>query len=225
MTAPDGGPVGTGGPMTMLTDVIGRLAIAENRLSQLGGDLSEMGADQIDTTDSVKALATEVDRLAAAIAELIDAEEEPEADETQLVDWSTLDQTSAVTEWDRLYTWLAEVWVPTYRITTQQLPVCWPDHPAIREQLSWLRVAWAQAFRRPRGSGGAAGEWHIRWMPAVLDAIAGIVKAASCNAGKHLDQPLPPELRAGGLHDLSTPQRWLHAGRDADIRSRPQAAT
>lgn len=94
---------------------------------------------------------------------LLNPEDEAAAGEreAQLVDWSRLDRTRERLEWQRLEQWLDQWLVPTYEIVLDELPPCWMHDPAMREELSWLRSAWAGAYRTG-GSGAAAGEWHAQ---------------------------------------------------------------
>src|SRR5699024_4685885 len=155
--------------------------------SQLGSDLSEtaaMVADvqtvQADQQRQINTLADQVATLPGGAPVGEDGE-----DETQAVDWSQLDRASAEREWTRLYDWVDGWLVPTYRITIKQLPVCWPHHPAVRDELSWLRACWAAAYRVPDASPAAAAEWHTRWLPACLDRIT--THTTGCTSGQHLD--------------------------------------
>jgi hypothetical protein len=66
---------------------------------------------------------------------------------------------------EQLATWIAEVLVPWYEITREQLPDCWALHrPAVRE-LSWLRITYLEAFTSTAATHQAA-DWHIRWPTA-----------------------------------------------------------
>jgi hypothetical protein len=219
MTAPDGGPGGTS-PAAMLVDAIGRVALVENRVMLLSSDLAEIGAGQDDLKNGVTALQGVLFRLQDSVDALTAAPADAD-DETALVDWSNLDRDEAEAEWARLYTWLETVLVPTYRVELVQLQPCWTHHPAVREELSWLRCCWFQAYRRPGSSGSAAGEWHTRWLPGALDRIAGHFKRAECNLGKHEGATLPEHIRQASGNTLSTRALWLDDGRLDDIANRP----
>lgn len=218
-TAPDGGPAATS-PAAMLADTIGRVAIAEHKLSQLGSDLGEIGARQIEVHDVVKALQQQIDGLQFQMTTLANLPDDDDDDETVLVDWSGLDKAGALREWDRLYLWLDTWLVPTYQVAINQLRPCWTYHARVREELSWLRVCWAQAYRRPGSTGSAAGEWHLRWLPGALENIKDHFNKAGCNLGRHEDQTLPDHIRSLPSDELSHMTRWLDEGRLADIERR-----
>lgn len=219
-TAPDGGPAKTS-PAAMLTDTIGRVAVVEHRVSQLGGDLAEIGAGQDDVQRGVASLQEQISGVYNQLAVLTAEAQEAEPDETTLVDWSSLTRAEALREWDRLYLWLDTLLVPTYEITVTQLRPCWTHHPAVREELSWLRVCWAQAYRRAGSSGAAAGEWHARWLPNALDRVEKHFERRGCTLGKHGDQHLPEEIRTTiKSDDLAEMKLWLNEGRDDDIQRR-----
>lgn len=223
-TAPDGGPAKTA-PAAMLTDAIGRIAVLEHHSTSVRADLSESMAIQKDIAETtLPALRQDIERLALAVDLLANpAEQEAEDDDgTALVDWSSLDRAAAGREWDRLYQWLDTWLVPTYEIQVRQLMPCWTYHPRVREELSWLRVCWTQAYKRPSASGSAAGEWHTRWLPAALQNIREHFKLTLCSQAHHRDRPVvPEEIRAKfKSDDLSVMQSWMDQGRIADIERR-----
>lgn len=211
------------GPAAMLTDTIGRVAVVESRVSQLSSDLSETAAMVADVQNVQAAQQEQISRLATQVSLLggTPLDEEEAEDSGQIVDWSRLDRAAAEREWQRLYEWVDGWLVPTYGVTVGQLRLCWPHHPAVREELSWLRCCWVAAYRAPGASPTAAAEWHTRWLPSCLDRIRQHTK--QCNAGKHLDWHLPEELRhAVSDADLSRAAYWLHDGRDADLAARQE---
>lgn len=220
MTAPDGGPGGSS-PAAMLVDAIGRIAVVDNRVMLLSSDLSEIGAGLADVANGNQQLGRQFEALQAAVVALA-AEPAEVDDETALVDWSTLDCEEAETEWERLYAWLDQRLVPTYRVTLAQLRACWTRHPAVREELSWLKCCWFQAYRRPGSSGSSAAEWHTRWLPGALDRIAAHWTRAGCTLGAHEGEALPEEARQSVGSVLSTRALWLDDGRLADIADRPE---
>lgn len=50
-----------------------------------------------------------------------------------------MDVEAARAEWPRLVRWIAEVFVPWYEVTRDELPDCWALHR--RVELSWLATA------------------------------------------------------------------------------------
>jgi hypothetical protein len=214
MSALDGGP-GKLSPATMLADAIGRVAVVEQKVSELGDDLNDIGGATRAIQKGVGELDRSVQELnVRMLAMSQEVEDEEEDDETLLVDWSTLDRRGALREWDRLYLWLDTWLVPTYEITVGDLRSCWTYHAAVREELSWLRVCWAQTYRRPRSAGSAAGEWHTRWLPGAIERIKKHLQAAGCNSGRHRsEQNLPDEFRKLNSYDLATQKTWMDGGR------------
>lgn len=219
MPAPDGGPGGSS-PAAMLADAIGRTAVLEHRMTLVSSDLSEIGAGQEDLKKMTSGIGRQLEALQLAVA-MLGAEPAEVDDETALVDWSTLDCEEAETEWERLYTWLDQQLVPTYRLTVTQLHACWTSHAAVREELAWLKACWFQTYRRPGSPGSSAGEWHTRWLPGALERIAAHLHRAGCTLGSHEGEQLPEEARPAAGSVLSTRALWLDDGRVADIAERP----
>lgn len=60
--------------------------------------------------------------------------------------------------WDRLTSWVDWL-VATYRLTSV-IPACWPEHPAIIEELVSLRVAWVGAWLDSAGPDAPAAWQH-----------------------------------------------------------------
>jgi hypothetical protein len=208
MTAPDGGPLGRSF-RDDLASLLGRLHDLEEWRKLHASDMSEVLAAH----DAL------IEQLVAQVAELM-AEEKEEDDETAQVDWYSLKRDAAEDEWKRLYDWLETYLVPTHRISPEKLLACWPCHPFVRDQLSWLRVCWAQAYRRPRASGSAAAEWHSRWFRSAFTLTAEHLKGCECDTAHHEGKLLLAHARKESK--LSTRDLWLDDGRLADIAGRPE---
>lgn len=108
------------------------------------------------------------------------------------VNWPALNSADAALEWEKLGDWIAEVFVPWYRITRTQLPDCWALHPEALLELSWLRSAHVDAYL-PTAAPDRAATWHTRWRPAVLLRLREVAPESSCPPGEHL---LTEEQRA-----------------------------
>jgi hypothetical protein len=67
-------------------------------------------------------------------------------------------------QWPILAQWIAEVLVPWYEITCDELPDCWPLHRPALVELSWLRSAHVQAYLRSSAP-SVEGEWHPALAP------------------------------------------------------------
>ncbi|GJF02549.1 hypothetical protein [Pseudonocardia sp. D17] len=132
------------------------------------------------------------------------------------VDWPRLTAAEARDQWAVLARWIAEVLVPWYEITREELPDCWALHrPAVIE-LSWLRSAHVQAYA-PTSPPHVAGEWHQRWRPGAIARLAQVIDRRLCRPGEHLvpqgesrgGPPAPP--RPG--ERLIPPSQQLAEGR------------
>ncbi len=67
-----------------------------------------------------------------------------------------------------LVEWLARVYL---RYPRAALPSCWVWHPAVVEELLWLRGAHHDAYTGPEASWARAGDWHDRMRPGVVRRI------------------------------------------------------
>jgi hypothetical protein len=139
------------------------------------------------------------------------------------VHWPALTAEQARAQWPILAQWIAEVLVPWYEITRDELPDCWPLHRPALLELSWLRSAHAQAYLRSSAP-SVAGEWHLRWRPAVIERLSKVIDRHLCRPGEHLvteDQsqrqtPPPPPVRPGepvrrpvpAGRQLALPEHW-----------------
>ncbi|PXY16491.1 hypothetical protein BAY59_38425 (plasmid) [Prauserella coralliicola] len=218
--APDGGPNGAVSPAAMLSDLIGRVTRAEDRLTDVSSDLSEIAAGQADLGRLIEGLGRHLSAVQVTLDQLTGDDAEADDDGTTVVDWSRLTRAEAEREWSRLYDWLSGWLVPTYGITIRQLLPCWPHHAAVREELSWLRTCWMQVYRRPGASGSAAAEWHTRWLQGALDNVKRHFGRGECTLGKHAGHTLPDELRTLDAGELSLQRYWLDDGRQADLAAR-----
>ncbi|MFL6125476.1 hypothetical protein [Actinophytocola sp.] len=87
----------------------------------------------------------------------------------------------ARTAWERLDDWVT--WLTgTYRLTSV-IPPCWADHPALREELIGLRIAWLGAWS-PRASHDAIVIFHERLWNARTRLLDGNWGSARCD-GRH----------------------------------------
>jgi hypothetical protein len=119
--------------------------------------------------------------------------------------WPALTAAEAEHEWRRLADWVATVLGPWYRVRRRQVPDCWALHRGVVLHLSWLHSAYLAAHTGSSATPTLSAEWHVRWLPAALDAClreapdyqerASEVWANECRPGYHLD-PTPREHRA-----------------------------
>ncbi|MFR9802553.1 hypothetical protein ACL02T_09655 [Pseudonocardia sp. RS010] len=135
------------------------------------------------------------------------------------VDWPALTEAQAREQWPVLGRWIAEIFVPWYEITRDELPDCWPLHRPALVELSWLRSAHVQAYLRSSPP-SVAGEWHQRWRPGVVERLHAVIDRTLCGPGFHRlpegerAAPAPPPLAPGGRvplppgRQLALPQHW-----------------
>lgn len=150
---------------------------------------------------------TAFDQLAALTERLDDTPAAP-------VSWPTLTAAEAATVWAELADWTDTVLVGWYRLTRAQLPDCWALHRPVLLQLTWLHSTYREAHT-PGARAGLSADWHTRWLPAALAAIAAATgpapgaTASWCRPGHHHDptSPLPagaytapPDEPADGRH-------------------------
>lgn len=88
--------------------------------------------------------------------------------------------------WQRLDEWASWL-VATYKLTSV-IPPCWPEHPALREELIGLRVAWAGAWT-PGSSNEAIVIWHEKLFHARARMLDGNWGCPRCD-GRHDDTGL-----------------------------------
>lgn len=163
-------------------------AATERRLATVEANVAE-SADLLG--QALPRIDTALDQLAALTQRLDDAPAAP-------VSWPTLTATEAATVWAQLADWTDGVLVGWYRLTRAQLPDCWALHRPVLLQLTWLHTTYREAHT-PGARAGLAADWHTRWLPAALAAIAAATgpapgaTASGCRPGHHHDptSPLP----------------------------------
>lgn len=165
------------------------------RLDALAAELEATRATTASTTGLVAETLPRFEDLAGEVAELRGRLDQlaalvPKDPETPPVCWPALTAADAETAWHALAGWVADVLGPWYQLTRGQLPDCWALHrPAVLE-LSWLHTSWTDAYL-PHSRPAAAGEWHARWRPAALAAVAAAIPEQYCRPvpdrpGEHL---------------------------------------
>jgi hypothetical protein len=78
-----------------------------------------------------------------------------------------------------LVEWLDKVFL---RYPGTELPSCWLWHPAVIEELLWLRAYHAQAYG-PQGNPTAQGMWHDQSLPRLVERIRKYL--GSCSLQDH----------------------------------------
>ena len=108
-----------------------------------------------------------------------------------LPEWHTMTEPEYTLAWEQLRDWTTWL-VGRYRLVLEdRLPVCWPQHPELIEEL-WALRAWRTEAYGPEGAGQSAVYWH-----QALVAFLGHVSiwwAGGCRAGHaNLSTDLSPE--------------------------------
>jgi hypothetical protein len=127
------------------------------------------------------------------------------------VDWSALTAAQAARHWSRLADWIEEVFVPWGEVTRDALPDCWALHRPVLVQLSWLRSAYVQAYL-PASEPSVAGDWHIRWSPAVLAKIKDLIQTKWCRPGEHMITVEDSTARRRAAGGPTAPQQQARPG-------------
>ena len=98
-------------------------------------------------------MTAEFGRLRGEVDVLLSDCQEQEKTKNSPVDWASLSEEPAAEQWPILARWIGEILVPRYEATRNELSDCWPLHPLVVAELSWLRTAHVQAYRAgPRHS-------------------------------------------------------------------------
>ena len=90
------------------------------------------------------------------------------------------DAAQARTDLADLVTWLGAVYL---RYQHAVLPSCWAWHPAVVEELWWLRQAHRAAYEAEGASWRDAGDWHDRQRPGVVKRIGAAI--GGCDLARH----------------------------------------
>jgi hypothetical protein len=94
----------------------------------------------------------------------------------------TTDPESARADLTDLTGWLARVYL---RYPDAFLPSCWLWHPALIEELRWLRATHREAYHPQRGTWTNVGDWHDRYRPGVTRRIRAAY--GSCELREHTE--------------------------------------
>lgn len=118
---------------------------------------------------------------------------------------------------DELCGWLQAVFL-RYPDAVKVLPECWLWHPEVVEELLWLLHAWLAAYQGPAASVGAAGDWHDRQRPGVVNRIRK--EAGSCSIERHQTRPgwnapAGAPVPVPGADHTELIARWWAGGRDS----------
>jgi hypothetical protein len=119
-----------------------------------------------------------------------------------LREWHDMTPGEQYTEWAELrafVTWLTD----RYELTTEdRMPLCWPRHPGLVEELRTLRQWRLEIYCGQAPNGQAAGYWHTQLRQVLQAATA--VYANGCRAG-HRGAPRTV------YHDRELQAEWAQA--------------
>lgn len=80
-----------------------------------------------------------------------------------------------------LMTWLDRVYL---QFPDAVLPSCWLWHPAVVEELLWLRRSWVEAFTGRTAAVFRVADWHDRQRPGVVARIR-VLNGGICSLDQH----------------------------------------
>jgi hypothetical protein len=146
----------------------------------------QVAADATRQVTDVELLVQQLAAEVTALARVVGDPHEPDDDAADAV-------AGAVRSWllaedpDRargdladLVEWLAAVYL---RYPGAALPSCWLWHPAVVEELWWLRHAHRAAYTGEGASWRDAGDWHDRQRPGVVKRVGAAV--GDCELARH----------------------------------------
>lgn len=119
--------------------------------------------------------------------------------------------------WDRLAGWVDWL-VATYRLTSV-IPACWPEHPALIEELVSLRVAWTGAWQDSAGPDAPAA-WQRRLHETKARLADGNWGSPRCD-GQHDGTGLDLPDHYHTWRNNPTHEKALIAARDRTLAALP----
>lgn len=129
--------------------------------------------------------------------------------------WPLLDPEQATAAWDALARWVDQVLVAGYTISRGTLLDCWPLHPPMVNELSWLRASHLEAHT-VGAPAMLAQDWHLRALPGALAGLRAAVPVEAGGGGRQrpLCGPGHHHTRAGVHDDTLDEQRIAPARRE-----------
>lgn len=126
----------------------------------------------------------------------------------RLPEWHEMTPGQRYTEWAQLRAWVTWLYDRYELAAEDKLPLCWPEHPGLVEELRALRAWRLEAYSGQPGTGQTACYWHTT-LRTVLQA-AKTQYAPGCRAGHRGT----PHLVAT---DAETQKKWSRARPDEGI--------
>ena len=153
-----------------------RVGNVEQLVRQLATDTTRRGTD---LELLVQQLAADVTALTRVVGD--PDEPDPDAAAGAVGSWLLADDPDrARADLTDLVQWLAAVYL---RYPGAALPSCWAWHPAVVEELWWLRQAHRAAYEGEGASWRDAGDWHDRQRPGVVKRIRAAI--GGCDLARH----------------------------------------
>lgn len=147
----------------------------------LGREVQRLTRSHTATEERVGELADLLQMLATDVATLA-ARSGPDGDEAVRAWLLTTDAQLAQDDLTDLVEWLTRVWL---RYPDAVLPSCWLWHPAVIEELRWVRCAHREAYHDKHGTWQKVGDWHDRQRPGVVKRITAY--AGNCELREHAE--------------------------------------
>ena len=192
------------------------VAALARQVERLETKVDGLGVDRIRA--DVHGVVATVAGLAEEVAQLVASSAGDEAPPSWLWPRELVDSDEALVVLQQLMRWAARVYL---RYGDAVLPECWLWHPAVIEELVWLRSAWQAAYHGPMASAQRAGDWHDRLRPGVVRRIGGA--AGSCSLREHFDQPATPVVPTSDAAPAIAAW-WAEPGPPAPVPSSEQVA-
>lgn len=204
------------------------------QLAALGREVERLSRRQADLHTLVRQLAEDITLLAPPSDDDGDGQDGDQA--TGLGSWLSADDTEGARALlAGLADWLGRVYL---RYPGTALPSCWAWHPAVVEELWWLRNAHHDAYHGRSACWREVGDWHDRQRPGVTARIRKAI--GDCELSRHIDggdrrQPPPRVPLSSAVEQLAehwathrdapepTEQHLAQADRhdQAQLRTRP----
>jgi hypothetical protein len=184
--------------MTTPTNAPDPGANGQPQLAALGREVERLSRRQADLDTLVRQLADDITLLAP-----VDDSEGEDGEPERLASWlATDDPEQARALLAGLVDWLSRVYL---RYPGTALPSCWAWHPAVVEELLWLRNAHHDAGACWR----EVGDWHDRQRPGVTARIRKAI--GDCELSRHTaggDRRQPPPRAPLEDHVEQLPEQW-----------------
>lgn len=177
-------------PTAELTALAAHLRQLSSRIDQIAAAHAELDttiSTQI-TPELIELRTERLERLALQAEQIQQDRTSSTTRQSKPTDWPSICSEQSTTAWIGLGNWIAEVLVPWYQLSREELPDCWALHKPAVVELSWLHAAHVEAFQ-PGAAAHLAADWHTRWRPSVLQRLRDIIPRRGrnyCGPGQHL---------------------------------------